>query len=158
MPLGEILLKVGAKSGVKFTIEADLNRPVTTELTSVPLDKGIHSLVQPNSLAMIYSKKEDGTVVLTSVRIFDKQGPNSLSSEPLRRFNTLRGFPVYRDADRAARPRPGVNPAAGNGQRSRSHRDAEIVLPDSDSQADSEAGPDENTSELFSTDVLRQGR
>ena len=77
MPLNEILQTVSAASGLKLSIQADLNRPVTMDFTAVSLDKAIHRLVQPNSSAMVYSKKEDGAVVLSSVKIFDKGGASS---------------------------------------------------------------------------------
>lgn len=83
MPLNEVLQTVSAASGLKLSIQADLNRPVTMDFTAVPLDKAIHRLVQPNSSAMIYSKKEDGVVVLTSVKVFDKGGaPSSPENLP----------------------------------------------------------------------------
>jgi hypothetical protein len=79
-PLNEILQAVSVASGLKLSIQGDLNRPVTMDLTAVPLDRAIHRLVQPNNSAMIYSKKEDGAIVLTSVKVFDRGG--TLSSPP----------------------------------------------------------------------------
>jgi hypothetical protein len=75
MSLGELLQKVSADADFKFSIEADLNRPVTIDFTGVPLDQAIHRLVQPNSSAMIYSKKAGGAVVLSAVQIFDEGTP-----------------------------------------------------------------------------------
>jgi hypothetical protein len=83
IPLNEILRTVSAASGFKLSMQTDLNRSVSMNFTSVPLDKAIHRLVQPNSSAMIYTKKEDGAVVLTSVRVFDKEETLSSSSKNL---------------------------------------------------------------------------
>jgi len=81
MPLNEILRTISTASGFKLSMQAGLNRSVTMNFTAVPLDEAIHRLVRPNSSAMIYSKKEDGAIALTSVRIFDN-GETLSSSLP----------------------------------------------------------------------------
>jgi len=105
MPLNEILQTVSAQSGLKLVIQADLNRPVTMNFAQVPLDQAIRRLVQPNSSAMIYSKEEDGAVVLTSVKIFDKGETLSSPQEnpptprPLPRSPEPRSRSVYGNSD-----------------------------------------------------------
>ncbi len=104
MPLNEVLQTVSGAAGLKLSIQADLSRPVTMDFSAVPLDKAIHRLVQLNSSAMIYSKKEDGAVVLSSVQIFDKGNTPSSPSENLpspRRFNRRNDASAYRGADQA---------------------------------------------------------
>jgi hypothetical protein len=102
MPLNEILQTVSAASGFKLSIQADLNRPVTMDFARVPLDQAIRRLVQPNSSAMIYSKTEEGAVVLTSVKIFDKGETQSSPQEnlPIPRPPGPRSRSVYGNSDR----------------------------------------------------------
>lgn len=142
MPLNEVLQMVSAASGLKLSVQADLNRPVTMDFTAVPLDKAIHRLVQPNSSAMIYSKKEDGAVVLSSVKIFDKGGTPSSPSEnlPMPRVTGRRNNQSNNDSTKGG---GGGGPAdqGGSGRNNRRNRGQQGgAASDSSAQASGTAG------------------
>jgi len=142
MSLNEILQTVSAASGFKLSMQADLNRPVTMDFTAVPLDKAIHRLIQPNSSAMIYSKKEDGAVVLTSVKIFDKGGTPSSPPEnlPVPRVTGRRNNrSVYGNADQAVGSFAGGG-GSRNNKRNRSQGGTDTSASDTGSQASGAAG------------------
>jgi hypothetical protein len=158
MPLGEVLQKIGAKSGIKFSTAADLNRPVTMDFTAMPLDKAINSLVRPSSSAMIYSRKEDGTVVLSSVKIFDKEGGSSLSVEN----NRVRSLDKRADVPPAG---GGFLGAAGvdrmvreNSGNDRRYRDSGTAVQDSDSPPGGASGSIRSALDASSSGGIRQNR
>ena len=151
MPLNEVLQTVSAESGLKLSIQADLNRPVTMDFTTVPLDKAIHRLVQPNSSAMIYSKKEDGEVVLTSVKVFDKGStPSSPENLPTPRLTGRSSRSAHGSTDPSvgrfeagARGGPADQGSNRNNKKNRNQRDP--AASDSGAQASGATGSQSTT-------------